>query len=122
MLSPAAFSSSTSSGPSSSSSIEERENPARVSASVVDMGHSHESNKVNGNVLPPERNHQNQLRQSLKLLTLPTILTLARVAAIPVFIGSKSAQFDPTFCISFLDCFCCLWRERSDFGFVLFLV
>uniref|UniRef100_A0A7C9EMW7 CDP-diacylglycerol--glycerol-3-phosphate 1-phosphatidyltransferase n=1 Tax=Opuntia streptacantha TaxID=393608 RepID=A0A7C9EMW7_OPUST len=89
MLSPAAFSSSTSSGPSSSSSsIEERENPARVSASVVDMGHGHESNKVNGNVLPPERNHQNQLRQSLKLLTLPTILTLARVAAIPVFIGT----------------------------------
>lgn len=88
MLSPAALSSSTPSGPSSSSSIEERENPARVSASVVDMGQGHEYNKVNGSISPPEKNHQNQQSQSSKLLTLPTILTLARVAAIPVFIGT----------------------------------
>jgi len=73
--------------------MEERENPAAVSTSVVDMGHSHESNKVNGNVLPPEKNHQNQLSEFSKLLTLHTILILVGVAAIPVFIGSKSVQF-----------------------------
>lgn len=86
MFSPAALSSSTPSGPSSS--IEERENPSRVSASVVDMGQGHENNKVNGSVSPPQKNHQNQQSQSSKLLTLPTILTLARVAAIPVFVGT----------------------------------
>jgi len=74
--------------------MQQRENPTRVSAYVMDMGHGHQSNKVSGNVLLPEKNHQNQLSQSSKLLTLPTILTLARVVIILIFIGNKPAQFD----------------------------
>lgn len=51
---------------------------------MADMGH--DSNKANGRISPEKKKHLNQQHKSSKLLTLPTILTLARVASIPVFI------------------------------------
>ncbi|KAL2896489.1 CDP-diacylglycerol--glycerol-3-phosphate 3-phosphatidyltransferase 1 chloroplastic [Bienertia sinuspersici] len=97
-----------SSSPTSSSSFEERETEKReadklnrVSVSsassssspcfVAEMGHDNKQNGVdwhqqNGDVSPQKEDQKQE--QSSKLLTLPTLLTLARVASVPVFIGT----------------------------------
>ncbi|XP_057522683.1 CDP-diacylglycerol--glycerol-3-phosphate 3-phosphatidyltransferase 2 [Amaranthus tricolor] len=64
---------------------------------VPEMGHGSDKNKQNnGDWVPngavsPSKKDQKQDHSS-KLLTLPTVLTLARVAAVPVFIGTFYAN------------------------------
>ena len=72
---------------------------------VPEMGHGSAKNKQNnGDWVPngavsPSKKDQKQDHSS-KLLTLPTVLTLARVAAVPVFIGSTFSSS----ILSFGDC------------------